>query len=252
MGSVALGDVAAAKADFAGVEDGGLTRGRALDRIGESKAKEVTVLIRTRSGALARVFMLFIRALVSSGISFDNPRRGRQQFPAVAEADGEVGNFGEVGSGAAITQMQIGESKLIGPKLGVIKITRNVDKVLREILFDDVIGQATAEIKTMTLTDSVKNRAVVITKNLVGFDFADFAGSGFEIIGEKILDADFADKTNTHGFLFGGDIKAALGSDFFDLRLGEMTDWEKSVGGGFVAHAIKEVSLVLILVDSAT
>ena len=68
--SLVLGDIATAEADFASIEDGGLTRGRALDGVGESNRKETNILARARSGALARVFMLFTRALVSPGISF--------------------------------------------------------------------------------------------------------------------------------------------------------------------------------------
>ena len=58
----------------------------------------------------------------------------------------------------------------------------------------------------MTLTNSIENRAVVITENLVGFDFANFARDSLEIIREKIFDTNFADKANAHGFFLGGNI----------------------------------------------
>ena len=58
----------------------------------------------------------------------------------------------------------------------------------------------------MTLSNSIENRTVVITENLVGFDFANFARDSLEIIREKIFDANFANKANTHGFFLSGNV----------------------------------------------
>lgn len=127
--SLVLGDIATAEADFASIEDGGLTRGRALDGVGESNRKETNILARARSEALARVFILFTRALVSPGISFDNPRRGRQQFPSVAEADGQIWYLGEVSESATITKMQIRKRELVSPEFRMIEVARDVDEV---------------------------------------------------------------------------------------------------------------------------
>src|SRR4051794_18350775 len=87
------------------------------------------------------------------------------------------------------------------PQPAVLQICRYIDHVLGHVFTNYVIGQSTANIEALALSESVKQSAIMPANHLC-FLVDDNTRLFLYVLLQELFNSHFADKTDTHALLF--------------------------------------------------
>src|SRR5690606_24976539 len=108
-----------------------------------------------------------------------------------------------------------------------------------------------ADIEAMTLTNGVKQRAIVLANRLAGLVDNRAVRLRAKLSQEKLLNPDFADKTNALTVFFFRCGEAKLLGNLTDFWFFELANWHEAVLQCIFGHPIQEIGLVLVAVHAS-